>query len=108
MIFFSFIDLEYVVQEKVHGANTSFLCDGNEVKFAKRTSVLAEDENFLTKAARSLPPGGFLLQYHVFLWLEVVLHAPYVRLAVPHAEHLKEGEERLVALLCPPWLEELA
>ena len=39
-------DLEYVVQEKVHGANTSFLCDGNEVKFAKRTSVLAEDENF--------------------------------------------------------------
>lgn len=39
-------DLEYVVQEKVHGANTSFLCDGNEVKFAKRTSVLAEGENF--------------------------------------------------------------
>lgn len=22
-------DFEYVVQEKVHGANTSFLCDGN-------------------------------------------------------------------------------
>lgn len=39
-------DLEFVVQEKVHGANTSFLCDGNEVKFAKRTSVLAEGENF--------------------------------------------------------------
>ncbi len=30
-------DLQYVVQEKVHGANTSFLCDGHEVKFAKRT-----------------------------------------------------------------------
>lgn len=39
-------DLEYVVQEKVHGANTSFLCDGNEVKFAKRTSVLADGEKF--------------------------------------------------------------
>ena len=26
-------DLEYVVQEKVHGANTSFLCDGEEVRF---------------------------------------------------------------------------
>lgn len=26
-------DLEYVVQEKVHGANTSFLCDGENVKF---------------------------------------------------------------------------
>lgn len=39
-------DLKYVVQEKVHGANTSFLCDGSNVQFAKRTSVLAEDEKF--------------------------------------------------------------
>lgn len=39
-------DLEYVVQEKVHGTNTCFLCDGKDVKFAKRTSVLAEDEQF--------------------------------------------------------------
>lgn len=39
-------NLQYVVQEKVHGANTSFLCDGNEVKFAKRTSMLADDEKF--------------------------------------------------------------
>lgn len=38
--------LEWVVQEKVHGANTSFLCDGEEVKFAKRTSVLSEDDRF--------------------------------------------------------------
>ena len=30
----------------MHGANTSFRCDGYEVKFAKRTSVLAEDEKF--------------------------------------------------------------
>ena len=34
-------DLEYVVQEKVHGANTSFLCDGKEVGFAKRENCLA-------------------------------------------------------------------
>ena len=39
-------DLRYVVQEKVHGANTSFLCDGNDVSFAKRTSVLADNEKF--------------------------------------------------------------
>lgn len=39
-------NMEWVVQEKVHGANTSFLCDGNEVKFAKRTSMLADDEKF--------------------------------------------------------------
>lgn len=39
-------DLEWVVQEKVHGANTSFLCDGEEVRFAKRTSVLSDDDRF--------------------------------------------------------------
>lgn len=39
-------DFEYVVQEKVHGANTSFLCDGNELRFAKRTSMLADEEKF--------------------------------------------------------------
>lgn len=39
-------DLEWVVQEKVHGANTSFLCDGEDVKFAKRMSVLSDDDKF--------------------------------------------------------------
>ena len=39
-------DLEYVVQEKVHGANTSFLCDGETLRFAKRTSMLEEGEQF--------------------------------------------------------------
>ena len=39
-------DLEYVVQEKVHGANTSFLCDGENVRFAKRTSILEAEEMF--------------------------------------------------------------
>lgn len=39
-------DLEYVVQEKVNGANVSFLCDGRHVQFAKRTSVVGNDEKF--------------------------------------------------------------
>ncbi len=39
-------ELEFVVQEKVHGANVSFLCDGKDVKFAKRTSIVADDEQF--------------------------------------------------------------
>ena len=43
-------DLEYVVQEKVHGANTSFLCDGETVRFAKRTLMLEDGEQkLLTK-----------------------------------------------------------
>ena len=40
------LDLQYVIQEKVHGTNTSFLCNGKDVKFAKRTSILAENEQF--------------------------------------------------------------
>ena len=39
-------DIQWVVQEKVHGTNTSFLCDGNNVKFAKRTSILGDEEKF--------------------------------------------------------------
>lgn len=39
-------DLLYVVQEKVHGTNVSFLCDGKKVKLAKRTDIIADDENF--------------------------------------------------------------
>lgn len=39
-------DLAYVVQEKVHGSNASFLCDGQEVQFAKRTSVVSKEEKF--------------------------------------------------------------
>lgn len=39
-------DMEYVVQEKVHGSNTSFLCDGSEVRFAKRSGILDDGEQF--------------------------------------------------------------
>ncbi len=36
----------YVVQEKVHGANFSFFTDGKEVKIAKRTDFIEENEMF--------------------------------------------------------------
>lgn len=39
-------DTLFVVQEKVHGANTSFLYDGTHLEFAKRTAVLTDGENF--------------------------------------------------------------
>jgi Rnl2 family RNA ligase len=34
---------EFVVQEKAHGANLSFWCDGSEVKSAKRSSFIKND-----------------------------------------------------------------
>lgn len=37
---------EFVVQEKVHGANLTFITDGIEIKCAKRTGLLKPDEKF--------------------------------------------------------------
>jgi Rnl2 family RNA ligase len=36
----------FIVQEKVHGANFSFITGGNTIQVAKRTSLIAEGENF--------------------------------------------------------------
>ncbi len=41
-----FAEIDYVVQEKTHGANLSFITNGKEVSTAKRTELIAEDENF--------------------------------------------------------------
>ena len=38
--------LQYVVQEKVHGANCCFITDGKEVRFAKRTGLVESGEMF--------------------------------------------------------------
>lgn len=37
---------EFVAQEKVHGANLSFWCDGVQIKCAKRTEFIADGEKF--------------------------------------------------------------
>ena len=41
-----YASLQYVVQEKVHGANCCFVTDGQTVRFAKRTSLIEEGELF--------------------------------------------------------------
>ncbi len=38
--------LDYVVQEKVHGANLSFITDGQNILSAKRTELIADSEQF--------------------------------------------------------------
>ena len=37
-----FYDLEYVVQEKVHGANLSFITNGKDIISAKRTELKSQ------------------------------------------------------------------
>ena len=39
-------NIEYVVQEKVHGANLSFITDGKAIISAKRTELISEGEAF--------------------------------------------------------------
>ena len=41
-----FGDLDYVVQEKVHGANLSFITDGQNILSAKRTELILDSEQF--------------------------------------------------------------
>lgn len=41
-----FFEETYVVQEKVHGANLSFITNGDRIQTAKRTSLLKADEKF--------------------------------------------------------------
>lgn len=41
-----FGDLTYVVQEKVHGANLSFITDGQNILSAKRTELILDSEEF--------------------------------------------------------------
>mgnify|MGYP001225681555 FL=1 len=41
-----FQNQEYIVQEKVHGANICFITDGNQIVSAKRTELILDDEKF--------------------------------------------------------------
>ena len=41
-----FNDQEFVVQEKVHGANICFITDGKQIQSAKRTELIFDEEDF--------------------------------------------------------------
>jgi Rnl2 family RNA ligase len=41
-----YINQDYVVQEKVHGANLCFITNGIDIISAKRTELISDDENF--------------------------------------------------------------
>lgn len=42
-------DMDFVVQEKVHGANLSFITNGEAILSAKRTDLLEENKNFFNE-----------------------------------------------------------
>lgn len=39
-------EMQFVVQEKVHGTNTCFLCDGKDILFGKRNGIVDNGEKF--------------------------------------------------------------
>lgn len=60
-------EMQFVVQEKVHGTNTCFLCDGKDVAFGKRNGMVEEGENFFNHHAllERYRPRIFQLLEHV-------------------------------------------
>lgn len=41
-----FYDQEFILQEKVHGANMCFITDGKQIQSAKKTELISDDEDF--------------------------------------------------------------
>ena len=57
---------QFVVQEKVHGANLSYWTDGKEIKAAKRSDFLEETENFYNfQAIRDKYREGILQAFQI-------------------------------------------
>jgi len=60
---------QWVVTEKIHGANFSFHVDGDEVKVARRRAFLVKNENFFAhldaKFMKDLPEKMKTVYQHV-------------------------------------------
>ena len=60
-------EMQFVVQEKVHGANICFLCDGKDVVVGKRNGMIEDGENFYNYHAllERYRPRIFQLMEHI-------------------------------------------
>lgn len=96
-----FGNLEYLVQEKVHGANLSFITDGQQILLAKRTELIVDNEDFYN--------AGFVLEKYkdkilaLYIDLENQFHANTVTIfgeifggGYPHPDIQKDDKAQLV------------
>ncbi len=96
-----FGDIEYVVQEKVHGANLSFITDGKTIIAAKRTELISDSEQFFNSKLVQAKYSDKIL--HLFQELKQEFDAQTITVfgelfggGYPHPNVAKEETAKLV------------
>jgi Rnl2 family RNA ligase len=96
-----FGDLDYVVQEKVHGANLSFITDGQNILSAKRTElILASEQFFNSKLVQDNYKDKILALYATvskqFDTKTVTIFGEIFGGGYPHSDITKDDNSKLV------------
>ncbi len=96
-----FGDLEYLVQEKVHGANLSFITDGLQILSAKRTELILGNEGFYnSKLVLEKYRNNILALYNEvanqFHTNNVTIFGEVFGGGYPHPDVLKDDKAQLV------------
>ncbi len=96
-----FGDLQYVVQEKVHGANISFMTDGENIISAKRTELISDNEDFYnSKNVLEKYKERILALFHEiateFQAKEITIFGEIFGGGYPHPSVVKEDKATLV------------
>lgn len=94
-------DMEFVVQEKIHGANLSFITDGQAIVSAKRTDLIADHENFFNEKTVKEKYQDKI--YHLFNELTKTHNAKTMTIfgeifggGYPHSDIAKDDKAQLV------------
>lgn len=96
-----FGDLEYVVQEKVHGANLCFITDGSNILQAKRTELIHTGEDFynsnqVLNKYREKIKTLFSIAAKEFNTNSVTIYGELFGGGYPHAQVPKDEQAKLV------------
>ncbi|MBX2900757.1 MAG: hypothetical protein KF775_13975 [Cyclobacteriaceae bacterium] len=96
-----FGNLDYVVQEKVHGANLSFITDGQNIASAKRTDLILEREQFFNSNLVQANYTDKILALHATVLRQfdaktVTIFGEIFGGGYPHPDTIKDDNAKLV------------
>lgn len=96
-----FDELEYIVQEKVHGANLSFITDGQTIMSAKRTELILDTEPFFnSQLVQEKYSGNIISMFKAvskrFDTKTVTIFGELFGGGYPHPDILKDDHAKLV------------
>jgi len=83
----------WCVSEKVHGANFGIYCDGKEIKFAKRSAFVGNEENFYCaqSVVDRLTDNIWKLYNSFFIGKELILYGELFGGNYPHPDVVKKN-----------------